>query len=98
LGSEKITQTKANQNHNQNQLNARAPRKTRIPKDFCISERVRKWAEEKGHHSLQTHFENFVAAASAKGYTYADWDMALMKAVKDNWAKVPPKNQERPNW
>lgn len=76
----------------------RAPRKTSIPKDFSISERVKKWAEVNGHHSLQAHFENFVGAAKAKGYTYADWDAALMRAVKDNWAKVPPKVQERPNW
>lgn len=77
---------------------SRAPRKTPIPKDFCISERVKKWADVNGHHSLQAHFENFVGAAKAKGYTYADWDSALMRAVKDNWAKVPPKTLERPNW
>lgn len=69
--------------------------KTTLPKDFQISERVISWANEKGHHSLQAHFENFVSAAKAKGYTYADWDEALMKAIRDNWAKVPPKAEQR---
>jgi uncharacterized protein YdaU (DUF1376 family) len=73
----------------------RASRKTPLPKDFSISERVNQWAQEKGHHSLQAHFENFVGAARAKGYTYVDWDEALMKAIRDNWAKVPAKQQRQ---
>jgi len=73
----------------------RLSRKTQLPKDFSISERVKQWALEKGHHSLQAHFENFVGAARAKGYTYVDWDEALMKAIRDNWAKVPAKQQRQ---
>jgi hypothetical protein len=73
----------------------RASRKTSLPKDFLITERVKQWALEKGHHSLPTHFENFVSAAKAKGYTYVDWDEALMKAIRDNWAKVPAKQQRQ---
>lgn len=88
------TQKNLNQNQNQNQV-IRASRKTSLPKDFSISERVKQWAQEKGHHSLQAHFENFVGAARAKGYTYVDWDEALMKAIRDNWAKVPAKQQRQ---
>ena len=80
---------------NQNHIKSRASRKSQIPKDYCISERVMQWAQEKGHHSLQAHFENFVGAAKAKGYTYVDWDEALMKAIRDNWAKVPAKQQRQ---
>lgn len=74
---------------------SRAPRKTPIPKDFVLSERVIKWATEKNINSLQSHFENFVTVAKAKGYTYADWDEALMRAVRDNWAKVPAAQERR---
>lgn len=74
---------------------ASASRKTPIPKDFSISERVMQWAQEKGHHSLQAHFENFVGAAKAKGYTYVDWDDAFMNAIRSNWAKVPEKQERR---
>lgn len=73
----------------------RAKKKTDIPKDFQISDRVISWAESKGHHSLQAHFENFVSVAKAKGYTYADWDEAFMRAIKDNWAKVQDKSSRR---
>lgn len=73
----------------------RRSKKTSLPADFCISERVKQWAQEKGHHSLQAHFEKFVGAAKAKGYTYVDWDAAFMNAISDNWAKVPPKAEQR---
>jgi hypothetical protein len=57
-----------------------------IPADFSISERVLKWASEKGHSNLQQHFDNFVSVAKAKGYKYVDWDEAFMNAIRNNWA------------
>lgn len=63
-------------------------RKSSLPADFCISERVRKWAEGKGYDQLEAHFEVFVSKASAKGYTYADWDSGFMGAVREDWAKL----------
>jgi len=62
--------------------------KTALPADFSISDRVREWADEKGFASLQAHFENFVGACRAKGYTYVDWDEGFMGAIRNNWAKV----------
>lgn len=65
-----------------------------LPADFAISERVRRWAAEKGHTRLEDHFENFVGAAKAKGYAYADWDEAFMGAIRGDWAKLkgqPPR-------
>jgi hypothetical protein len=59
-----------------------------IPADFSISERVIKWASEKGHSNLQQHFDNFVSVAKAKGYKYVDWDEAFMNAVRNNWANI----------
>lgn len=67
---------------------SRAPAKTPLPADFCISERVQRWADEKGHRHLQRHFDHFVSACKAKGYVYADWDQALQNAIRDDWAKV----------
>lgn len=63
-----------------------APAKTALPDGFSVSERVRKWADEKGFSRLDEHLENFVGKARAKGYTYADWDEGFMGAIRDDWA------------
>lgn len=69
----------------------RAPSKSVLPNDFSISDRVKAWAAEKGHDRLDQHLESFRAKATAKGYTYADWDAAFMEAIRENWAKLPTK-------
>lgn len=68
-------------------------RKTSLPKDFSISDRVAKWAEEKGHTFLEQHLENFIDQAKAKGYQYKDWDSAFMTAIRKDWAGLT-KNKE----
>ena len=68
----------------------RAPSKTSLPEGFCISDRVKAWAAEKGHQFLEIHFDHFISACKRRGYTYADWDEAFMSAVRDNWAKLDP--------
>lgn len=69
----------------------RAPSKSPLPNGFSVSERVKAWAAEKGHDRLDQHLESFRAKATAKGYTYADWDAAFMEAIRENWAKLPTK-------
>lgn len=64
----------------------RAPSKTPLPDDFALSDRVRRWAEAKGFDRLDEHLEAFVAKAKARGYAYADWDSALMEAIRQDWA------------
>lgn len=64
-------------------------RKQPLPADFAISDRVRKWATEKGYTRLEERFEHFVGKAKANGYTYADWDEGFMGAIRDDWAKLP---------
>jgi hypothetical protein len=71
-----------------------AKRETTISKDFGISERVLKWAKEKGHKNLERHLEFFVGASKAKGYKYIDWDQAFMNAIRENWAKVEDKPKD----
>lgn len=68
------------------------PREKPMPDDFAVSERVRDWATRNGigQRDLDQHLENFRLQAGAKGYTYTDWDAALMKAIRQNWAKVFP--------
>jgi len=63
--------------------------KTPIPSDFSITDRVIDWANREGHRELKKHFDNFVLVAQSRNYQYADWDAAFMRAIKDNWAKVP---------
>ena len=62
-------------------------RKHSIPADFGISERVSRWAAEKGYTRLPERLERFVSVAKAKGYQYIDWDEAFMNAIRDDWAK-----------
>ena len=74
--------------------------KTLIPNDFSVSERVKVWAEKNGYKNLDVHLENFILAANAKAYTYADWDSAFMGAIRNNWAKVQPDSDKskKPDW
>lgn len=62
--------------------------KTGLSEGFCASERVTTWAKEKGFTQLAQHLESFVSKCKAKGYTYIDWDEALMNAIRDDWAKL----------
>lgn len=64
------------------------PSKAPIPDDFEISDRVKRWATEKGYDRLPEHLEVFVSKAKAQGYTYVDWDSAFMGAVREDWAKL----------
>ena len=73
---------------------AKAPRKRPLPPEFAISDRVREWAAEKGHTRLEERFEHFIGKARANGYAYADWDEALMTAIRDDWAKLNGRPQE----
>lgn len=74
----------------------RVSRKTPLPDDFGISERVRRWAEEKGVMNLRRHFEAFVGKCKAKDYRYVDWDEALMGAIRDDWARIGKVETESP--
>lgn len=73
----------------------KAAGKTPLPANFAISDRVREWAASKGHSRLDERLEHFVGKARMNGYRYADWDEALMTAIRDDWAKLdgrPPTN------
>ncbi len=65
--------------------------KTLIPSDFTVSERVKKWAANKGINNLDAHLENFILTCEKLSYKYANWDSAFMTAINDNWAKVQNK-------
>ncbi|WP_080484251.1 MULTISPECIES: helix-turn-helix domain-containing protein [Burkholderia cepacia complex] len=79
-----------------------ADRKTPLSENFAISDRIRQWAEEKGHARLQERLDHFVGTAKAKGYRYVDWDQAFMNAIRDDWAKLgndaAPKKQPALAW
>src|SRR6185312_6977673 len=61
---------------------------TSIPEDFGISDRVKAWAEEKGHGRLEAHLEAFKLKAVANDYRYADCDSAFMTATREDWANL----------
>ena len=64
------------------------PRKRSRPKEFAISDSVRRWAAQKGYADLEAHFENFCEKADARGYQYVDWDAALKTAIREDWAGI----------
>ncbi|WP_151976684.1 helix-turn-helix domain-containing protein [Acinetobacter soli] len=63
---------------------------TTLPENFEVSERVKTWAAQKGFDRLEEHLEYFTGYAVASGKKYADWDQALMNAIRGNWAKLKP--------
>jgi hypothetical protein len=63
-------------------------KKTTLPADFAVSERVSSWAKEKGFGQLPAYLEFFISKARAKGYTYVDWDEGLMGCVREDWPKL----------
>lgn len=78
------------QEQEQKQKGSAKSRQTTLPDNFTISDRVREWAKEKGHTNLDVQLEAFLSYVKRKGAKYTDWDEALMTAIRDNWAKVPP--------
>lgn len=65
---------------------ASAARLRSMPSGFVISDRVRKWASEKGYDNLEAHFEEFMSYVQRKQPKYADWDEALMLCIRKDWA------------
>jgi len=63
-------------------------RKTPIPADFQISERVRTWAEKGGYTRLDEHLDAFRRKCEANGYKKVNWDSAFMEAIREDWAKL----------
>lgn len=59
-----------------------------LPDDFCISDQVRKWANEKGYVNLDLHLENFIDYARSSGKKYLDWDSTFKRAIREDWGKV----------
>lgn len=63
-------------------------RKTALPADFGISERVRKWATDKGYGQIEAHLEAFKAKCAANDYRKVSWDDFFMEAIREDWAKL----------
>jgi hypothetical protein len=72
---------------------SRAPKKVGLPEGFSVSEAVKAWAEKNGYRNLDQHLTYFIGYATANGKTYANWDQALMNAIRDDWAKLAGKVQ-----
>lgn len=87
----------SNQNQNQNHRkestsDASRPtpvrKKVPLPSDFAVSLRVSAWGAEKGYDRLPEHLDAFRRKAEMNAYRYADWDLAFMEAVREDWAKL----------
>lgn len=89
-GSTHATQTVNEPSANRQREGARKKPKTVMPQDFDlkVSSRVETWAAKQGFSDLEAHLAHFVGKARANGYVYANWDDALMNAIRDDWAKL----------
>jgi hypothetical protein len=56
--------------------------------DAAPSQSVMRWAAEKGFDRISEHLEAFARKSRAKAYEYADWDLAFMEAIREDWAKL----------
>lgn len=70
---------------------AKSKRKTSIPDEFVVSQRVQDWAKQKGFDKLDEHLDAFTRKAKMNGYQYLDWDLAFMEAIREDWAKIRAK-------
>ena len=61
-------------------------KKTGLPEDFSITDKVRKWAKDKGHTNLEDRLEHFILTAEKQGYKYKNWNSAFQCAIRDDWA------------
>lgn len=68
-------------------------KRTPLPEDFGISERVKAWAAENNFGLLEKHLEAFKRKAQANGYSYVNWDSAFMEAIREDWAKLRGRGQ-----
>lgn len=78
-----------------------APKKTPMPDDFGISDRVQAWAAKSGFSKLSEHLDAFKRKVAANGYEYASWDDAFMEAIRGDWAKLRNGSKGAPdtgNW
>lgn len=69
--------------------------KRALPADFGVSPRVERWAEVNGFNRLDDHLAAFRLKAQAKGYKYADWDAALMTAIREDWAGLRAQGEQQ---
>lgn len=67
-----------------------------LPSGFSLSDKVMVWAKEKGFNRLEEHLEAFKAKAAMSAYCYADWDLAFMEAIREDWAKLRQRNGAPP--
>jgi hypothetical protein len=67
---------------------AKHSRSSPIPDDFVVSERVRRWAGEKGYGQLDQHLEAFVRKCRANDYRKASWDDFFIEAIRLDWAQL----------
>lgn len=59
-----------------------------LPDGFGVSDRVRAWAEEHGFENVEEHLKWVIDEAKMKDWRYADWDLLLIKAMRENWSKL----------
>ncbi len=63
-----------------------------LPKDFCVTDKHRQWASEKGYRRPDVLFEAFCDYHLKKGSRFADWDAALRTWIRNDTEKFNGKS------
>lgn len=84
------TTTTKNKDQKHSRINGK-PRKLSLPASFEAfepSERIKTYCAKRGETQLKAHMVYFVGYAKANGKQYADWDQALINAIRCDWAGI----------
>ena len=65
--------------------------KTKIKDDFRVSDYVRDWSIKNKYtqDAIEKHRMYFVVTCKSNSYEKENWDDFFIKAIVDNWAKLP---------
>ena len=77
------------------------PKPIPLPSDFSISDRVLDWSRREGYTHLPQYLEvllNWVQNRKNEGKEpkYLDWDLVLMRCIREDWGKVKDKAAAQP--
>lgn len=81
----------ATENQTKSKTKPRQTKKTSLPEHLEKLEpspRLRAYFDKHGEKQWKAHLVYFVGYAKANGKQYADWDQAVINAVRDDWAGV----------
>jgi len=90
--------TKYKKTETENQILETPTKKTTLPDNFSVSEKVLIWYCSKNYtENIQDHLEAFVDICRANGYRKIDWDATFKNCIRADWAGIRKNNSHASN-